>query len=128
MKKKILFFTFFVLVILMITPYTLAISISKEEQNFIVKSKESINDNLIHFHFFFGLVKNFSINVSEDGLEIHCDSIIVIFIHFSNYGDQRVFSIKILTRDYGYASSNPNYEIKGIFKEHFVCGFIIFPR
>ena len=45
MKKKILFFTFLVFMMLMITPYTSAISISEEQQNFIVRSKEYVDLN-----------------------------------------------------------------------------------
>ncbi|MCJ7571890.1 MAG: hypothetical protein MUO82_08450 [Candidatus Thermoplasmatota archaeon] len=45
MRKKILFFTFLVFVMLMITPYTSSISISDEQQNFILKSKEYVDLN-----------------------------------------------------------------------------------
>ena len=45
MKKKILFFSFLVFVMLIMTPYTSAISISEEQQNFIVKSKEYVDLN-----------------------------------------------------------------------------------
>ena len=43
--KKIIVFTFLVFVMLMITPYTSSISISDEQQNLIVKSKEYVDLN-----------------------------------------------------------------------------------
>jgi len=54
MNKKILVFTFFVFVMLIITPYTSSISISEKEQNFILKSKEYvnlINENMTMYYF-----------------------------------------------------------------------------
>ena len=45
MKKKILFFTFLVFIMLVITSFTSAVSISEEKQYFILESKECVDLN-----------------------------------------------------------------------------------
>ena len=140
MNKKILFFTFFVLVILMTTPYTSSISICKEQQNFGVKSKLRINENLndnnliikpFAIFFLFGKIWGWHINEFHDGIINRINVVfmginlmVICFAHTDEYplyfhkegpiSDRRVFEF-----------TNDTLEFKGIFGQNFVCGFII---
>jgi len=141
MKKKILFFTFFVLIILMITPYSSSISICKEQQNFGVKSKVRINENNLNdnnliikpfaIFFLFGQIYGWQKNEipweggnRTDVVFICINVLCICFAHTDEYplyfhkeenlNDRRVFTF-----------INDTLEFKGIFGQHFVCGFII---
>jgi len=137
MNKKILFFTFFVLVLLMITPYTSSISICKEQQNFGVKSKVRINDNnyIIKpyaIYFLFGRIWGWDINeipweggTRTDVVFIFINVLYIEFEHSDEYPYWNFHKDEHINDRFVFTFINDTFKFIGIFGQNFVCGFII---